>query len=596
MGTALQVVVGGFSLHVAGLRVSSHSAARPLAILLLAAAVLWLRFDHGAIRADLSGLDAMLERSARGLAATASVATLVVGLWWGTWAAGGSDSYCYIGQAEEFAAGRAILREPLAREVSLPGADLVFAPVGFIPAAHGGGAAPMCAPGLSLVMAAMWRVGGPAAIHLVVPILGALAVWGTFLLGRMMHGAVAGACAAVLLAASPVFLYQVVQPMSDVPAAAFWTAVLVMIGRGDAPGQIVGGLMASLALLTRPNLAPALIPITAFVVLRPYQAAAPAPPVSRLRALLWFSLALIPGCALLVWLNHLRYASPFRTGYGDVETLFSVAHVSPNALRYSTWVTDAQTPLIALALAAPFVVRRREPWVPAARFLRGGVEEPGVPAGRFLRGGVEETGYGSAPTAFMWMAVGFVAIVVGCYLPYKVFDAWWYTRFLLPALPVALALTAASLVALASRIPARGAILVVTICALVVSYVTFARSHEAFALRDFERRYITAGTYVGRALPENAVVITIQESGAVRHYGHRPAALWDALAPDALDETVALLQRAGRAPYFLLEDWEEQGFRERFAGERFGALDWPPSAEIRERVTVRLYDPRDRSR
>jgi len=36
-------------------------------------------------------------------------------------------------------------------------------------------------------------------------------------LGRVIHGRTTGAAAAVLLVCSPTFLYQVVQPMSDVP-------------------------------------------------------------------------------------------------------------------------------------------------------------------------------------------------------------------------------------------------------------------------------------------------------------------------------------------------------------------------------------------
>lgn len=193
------------------------------------------------------------------------------------------------------------------------------------------------------------------------------------------------------------------------------------------------------------------------------------------------------------------------------------------------------------------------------------------------------------------MGLGFSIFVVACYLPYTVFEAWWYIRFLLPAIPVALALMSASVVTIAARVPARGVILIVTAATLTAWYVTFATSRHVFLLYRLERRFITAGTYVGRVLPENAVVITIQESGAVRHYGRRPAALWDAFAPEALDETVALFERAGRKPYFLLEDWEEPGFKRRFAGEAYGSLDWPPVAELREEVIVRLYDPQGRA-
>ena len=468
---------------------------------------------------------------------------------------------CYIGQAEEFAAGRAILVEPLASRIALPREDLVFAPVGFIPAPRGGGAVPMCAPGLSLIMAVAWKAGGMRALHLVVPALGALAIWGAYLLGRRVHSATAGACAAVLLAASPVFLYQVVQPMSDVPAAAFWTLALVLAGRRDARGDLFGGAFASLAILTRPNLAPAVAVLAAFIVFGPRGGGARILDRPRLRALLRFVVALAPGCVLLAVLNQIRYGSPFRTGYGDVDALFSLSHVLPNAGRYARWVIEAQTPLVLLALVAPLAVRRR----------------PGADA-----------------PAFALTGLAFAGGVVIAYLPYTVFDAWWYTRFLLPALPVTLALASASLCAFAFRVWAGGVILVLTVALVVVRSVSFAQSHDAFALRHFERRYIEAGTFVGRVLPENAVLITVQQSGSVRHYGRRPAALWDALAADALDQTVALFEQAGRRPYFLLEEGEEVGFRTRFAGQRLGALDWAPAAEIPGHVTVRLYNPRDR--
>ncbi len=194
----------------------------------------------------------------------------------------------------------------------------------------------------------------------------------------------------------------------------------------------------------------------------------------------------------------------------------------------------------------------------------------------------------------MWLGVAFVASIVLCYLPYTVFDAWWYTRFLLPALPMALALASAAFLSLLDRLRIPHAVILPWVAALAAVYVTYARSHDVFALRDFERRFITVGTSLGQRLPEHAVVITIQQSGGVRHYGRRPAALWDALAADALDETVSAFERAGRQPYFLLEEWEEAGFRERFAGERYGALDWTPAIEFREHVVIRLYDPRDR--
>src|SRR5260221_408382 len=98
------------------------------------------------------------------------------------------------------------------------------------------------------------------AVFLVVPVFAAVAVWLTFLLGRRLDDGVTGASASLLLATSPIFLYQSVQPMSDVPAAALWLAALTATARSDQRGQILGGGCAALAVLMRPNLAPIVVP------------------------------------------------------------------------------------------------------------------------------------------------------------------------------------------------------------------------------------------------------------------------------------------------------------------------------------------------
>ena len=92
------------------------------------------------------------------------------------------------------------------------------------------------------------------------------------------------------------------------------------------------------------------------------------------------------------------------------------------------------------------------------------------------------------------------------------------------------------------------------------------------------------------------MVITTQQSGSVRHYGGKVTLLWDALEADELDQAIEVLQAMGRPPVIVVEDWEQARFRERFAREVFGALDWPPRFEVRDRIHVRLYDPTDRAR
>jgi len=72
---------------------------------------------------------------------------------------------------------------------------------------------------------------------------------------------------------------------------------------------------------------------------------------------------------------------------------------------------------------------------------------------------------------------------------------------------------------------------------------------------------------------------------------------FDWLDPTRLKPLLDRLERRGYRTYFLLEDWEEPLFRDRFAAHTpLGALDWPPVAKLYVPAVVSIYDPRDRER
>src|SRR5688500_17720196 len=101
------------------------------------------------------------------------VAVALVSIRWGSFVAGGSDSFCYVHQAEQWAAGRLHVVEPLALQAPWPEAPLSFAPAGYIPSPTVPGAiAPVCPVGLSMAMAPLVLVGGPRAAFLVIPLFG----------------------------------------------------------------------------------------------------------------------------------------------------------------------------------------------------------------------------------------------------------------------------------------------------------------------------------------------------------------------------------------------------------------------------------------
>jgi hypothetical protein len=241
-----------------------------------------------------------------------------------------------------------------------------------------------------------------------------------------------------------------------------------------------------------------------------------------------------------------------------------------NADRYLRWLLETQTPLVLLSIAAPVVA-----WVARRRAAA------------------------NLSSTAVWLGSSFAGVVVLCYLPYSPFEAWWYLRFLLPALPVLLIFMSWMLVQLVGRTPrlVRALLLASGLALLAGHYVAVATDRSVFALDELESRYITAGEFAAARLPVNAILFSVQESGPLRLYGRRTTVRFDYIDPQGLDAAVQFLDRAGYRPYFALEAWEEAQFRDRFSSSSpLGLLDWPPAAEVGRPVKVRFYDPRDRAR
>ncbi len=556
---------GGVAVHAGPLVLSSRDPLRPLVIALVLLAAARVLLGGAEFRRGVRAVTGEGDRLPARIAFASAAAVLIVAVAWNTRAAGGSDSSCYVLQAEAFARGRLALASPLSGV--LPDATpAMFAPIGFVPSPVAPFAAvPICAPGLALVMTAA-SLAAPGAVFLVVPAFAALAVWLTFLLGREIDDGVTGAAAAVLLATSPIFLFQSVQPMSDVPAAALWLAALVSlvgpagarIGAGTARRQVVAGLCSSAAVLMRPNIALIVLPLVFLLPGR--RGPFPDAPEARRRAWLRFGLAAVPGLAAMAWLNAARYGSPFSSGYGSTDVLFSVAHLAPNFARYPRWIVETETPLVAAALLAPWWA-----WRHADR------RRP--------------------------VLVSLAAVVLTCatYLAYTVFDDWWYIRFLLPALPVLTVLGVAVLLEPVRGHPRVRAAIAMAACALAGAWhLHVVGSRRVLDLQALESRFVVTGGYVSRALPAGAVVLAVQQSGSIRFHGGRETIVWDAIPPGGLDRTIAWLRANNRPPLIALEDGEEPAYRARFATERYGALDWPPAAEVHAPVRVRVYDPASR--
>jgi hypothetical protein len=483
------------------------------------------------------------------VAALAAIALATFGVVRGTWAVGGSDSSCYALMADALAGGRLQPSSALAVEAPWPDAALTLAPGGFIPSpVRADAASPICAPGLAVLMAPLAALFGKNAIFFLVPMAGAVLVFSAFVLARQLAGGLAGATAAILTAASPIVLFQVVQPMNDVLAAALWMAALALVCRFER-AFVLAGILIGVAILVRPNLAPLAIVIglAPWILQRPHAA----------RATAILAAGALPGLALMLWLNDQLYGSALASGYGDAAQLFSTAHIQDNLANFGRALLQTQYLVPVLGILAPVIF----------------------------------TGDRRRLSVVLLLAA---VLVLAIYLVYQPYPEWWYLRFLMPALVLLLILTSAVAVEVAARARMAGVIPIVAVV-LAILGTRVAGERQAFALQRLEGRYRDTAALVADRLPANAVLITVWQSGSVRFHAGREAVLWDSLDPAWLDRAVAWLAGRGLQPYFLFERREEPEFRARFRGaSTLGALDWPPRLDLNRQV--RIYDPADRAR
>ena len=523
------------------------------------------------------------------LALALALAVFILGARFGSRTAAGSDAYGYVSQADLWLHGNLHVDQPWVARFAWPDADAVFAPLAYRPGTTPHTLVPTYPPGLPLLMAAFSLPGAHGARYLVVPLMAALGVWLTWRLGRRALGDAGGLLSALLLASSPAFLFQLMLPMSDIPATTAWLAAAVLVLCAP-PRPWLAGLAACAAILIRPNLAPLAAVLTVAILLTPADATRSRSPwflrawfsAVRLGRAVRFASAAATGVAIYAAFNAALYGSPLHSGYGGFTELLTLHDPGGTLRHYLRLLFETQTILIALAPLGLIVVRGRAGETAALRVVLGGT----------------------------------VAVVLGFYAFYARFEEWWYLRFLLPAYP---ALIVSSLVGLrwvtgavpklrGAKLPAsaqsatarprrslgEGGQLCLQIAAcLLVAFTGWriAIDRGIFGIQRVESRYERVAAAVRRLTPPNAAIICMQHSGALRYYASRVTLRYDILAPDWLDRAVKDLAGAGYRPYILLEDWEIGRFRDRFAGRSpLGHLDWSPIVRLWPGPAVFLYD------
>jgi len=556
-------ITGGFTLDLGPLHVSAHRILLPFIVCVAAYAAAAV-VDRVGVRRTLAAISSRIHVHALAIAIVLAATHAGIGVAFGTYAASAADGAGYVSQADLLGRGHIAFHEPLIRRATWPEAGWTFAPLGYRPGRAIDEIVPTYPPGLPLVMLAASAVAGDAGPFLVAPLFGALCVLATYLLGARVHSRTSGIVAAALLTTSPIWLFQIVQPMSDAPAAALWTIGLLAAASGAA---VSAGLASSAAILMRPNLF--LLAASVFLVLVWFlRESSPSPNLrAHTRRLIAFAAAAAIGPLSIAAVQWRLYGNPLLSGHGTLGDLFAIANIPENVRDYAARVAIGETPALAVAICALGVLtvtRRR-------------ASEPGTPLWNARR----------------LLLVVLVPLLV-CYLPYGVFPDWSYLRFLMPVFPAAFIVFGALAANAAVRIHSvvRGPLVVVMLVACGSVDVLIAKQHAAFDMYRYESRYRTAGRYLAAVLPRDAVIVTSQESASAHYYTGLPILRWDFL-PN-LDDAVSTLIAAGRYPVLLVEDWEEPALRARFPGSTLARLDWNARALFGTTTRVRFLDPADR--
>jgi hypothetical protein len=540
--SAVIAITGGFRIELWGLRISSRNALRIFLLGAIPAVWAWRL-------AYVEWLDAWLVRSrpvvhriAPALAAAMAIFVLALGVRYGSHAVAASDQSGYVSEGALWARGTPRIDVGFASSLPWPDAKDTLVPLGYRIGA-GGTMVPTYAPGLPLLMAVA-RVAGVCAPFLVMPVSAAMLVFCTFLLGRRLFDTGTALAGAALVACSPVMVFMSLTPMADLPSAAFWIAALAFAIRGTATATIFAAIFSGIAIVIRPNLVPLVVFPWLMTIVRCQSLAEAA------RRTGLFAAGSIWAPILVAWINNLLYGSPLSSGYGEVGPAFSIENGLANIKRYPSWWLESQGFTGLLCVISAW--RRRD------AVLR-----------EYL------------------VTIGFAVSAILLYLFYLPFDAWWYLRFMLPAL---LLLCADTVTWLARRTHT-------TFAAAMAVFLLFAGTHASnfIEVRGVlgtgygEERYPEVAFYIDSALPADAAIISMQHSGSIRYYTGRVIVRWDTLNPEWLDRAVAFLRDRGVATYAVLEYWEEVEFRQRFRGQQLIAeLDRGPVATARAGET-RLY-------
>jgi hypothetical protein len=472
------------------------------------------------------------------------LAAAVIG--WNTYLSttcGGADSYGYVSAGQRILAGRLIQPEPLAAVLPFPNGIDAASPLGYVASPTTLNASiPMYPLGLPALMAVATLLFGRNGPFVVAPLMGVVLLAGAYWIALSWYRErILALLAAALVALNPLVFTYSIQPMSDVPAAAALLLAVAALCHTPSRPWLAGAAAAG-AVLMRPALAPAAVALA--VVAFHAASREHSPHAVRLSSTVRYLAPVGCGIALQAALQWYLYGSVFTSGYGGVASLFSLERLAINLRSYGYWAFFALGPVTVSAFAIGLATSTRLP--------------------RLV-------------TALTAASVGLP------YAFYRTYDHWETLRFLLPAIAIAMIPAAAGLVFASRRGmgPRAGSVVAVAVAAAIaLTWMSWLRSNDVFAMPQHEVRHRLAGEMVMRATPADAVVLSLQHSGSLRYYAERQTVNWDRIPSGALGASVKSLQDHGLAVFLLIDsDAERTIFDKRHGSDLAG---WLPAAQRRD--------------
>jgi hypothetical protein len=529
---------GGWQATIFGVSFTVRSVWRPLLVAVALFVAYTLRRREGIHAAEV----------ANNLARVVAGGLLVAGvLGWTAYLSpyvGGADSYGYVSTAERLRAGTLVQHESLAD--ALPAESAAAAtPLAYVATPHVPNATSPAYPlGLPAQMVVASALFGPRAVFYVSIVMGLVLLATCYGLSfRVTRDHTTSLAVAAAVALHPVVFAYAIQPMSDVPATAWYLLAGALLMREHIAFAPLAGFAGCAALLTRPALAPGVLALALVPAL------AGAHRVARAAA---FFVVVAIGVAVQAWVQAHLYGSPFANGYGSTEELFSLRFLWPNLRSYGYWMVMTHGLVWLFAAAAGvYVVRDR---------------------------GLSALLVASAIAALIPYAV------------YRTYDHWETMRFIMPLLVM---LTIVGTLAL-FRIPSpfgRGIaapwLALGGLAFMVATWLLWLDHQQVFSLARREDRYPLAGDLIDRVTPDDAVIVASLHSGSLRYYAKRQTIDWAKIPPDHFDAAVDALKAQGHRVYLMFDGQEERELFEKQHGTVIDREGWLPAGQRRD---IRVFE------